>query len=782
MKATTKKAIKDVTRRKLRALLTILGIAIGVMGLSAITLASGQVKGSLQYSIDTSAQPDIVFVTSPTAASLAPLLQQQPNVRVAEAKTIVSARWKVPTGHFPLLISGLNDFSHLQFDTFHLSSGHLPTAPDQIALEISDQMIAPVQVGSQIELEVRGVPQTLTVSGLVRTRGRLAASLNGQGWGYMQQGALQALFHLTGANAFLIRVNHTSEQEATAHQLAQVLQAQHVQVLGVSVGHDNGNITSVVDGIFAIMQVLSIIALLLSIFLLLSTITTLVTEQVPIMGTMKAIGARQGQVLRNYLTSVAIYGVVGTAIGLGLGLLCGSLLTSFFSSLLTLDAGSLTISPVLLVQGIVVGVGVPLVAAVLPVFLGTRISVREALSGYGLDGGSWRRGRAWANSVGRAFGFLPQTVQLGTRSLFRKRTRALLTLFALTIAGAAFLSVQTTSHSFDAFLTQVDSTYQFDISASLDTPQSYTQARQVLTTVPGLAASEPLFQVGVQTQWGTALLTGVKPDAQLYHRQLVAGRWLTESDQDAVVLSTHAALNSGLKIGDTIAFHNGLSSVRWRIVGLAKDDNNLAGFGVVLVSLREAAAFEHLPADSTDLIVIRSASSSQAAIDALANRVDDALSRAGMQATIQTQQQINQANQQQFLIIYVLLYSVAVIIALVGAIGLFNTLAMSILERRREIGILRSMGATGRKVAQVFWTEGLSLGILAWALACLIGLPAAYGFVWLLGRLLAPVPFTFDPVSLVLMLGFIILVVSLATLVPVWGAARVKIAQTLRYE
>jgi putative ABC transport system permease protein len=342
--------------------------------------------------------------------------------------------------------------------------------------------------------------------------------------------------------------------------------------------------------------------------------------------------------------------------------------------------------------------------------------------------------------------------------------------------------VQTTSYSLNAFLNEVDTTYHFDIFASLDTPQSYTQAQQVLAPVPGVAASEPLFQDGVYTRWGTALLTGVKPDAHLYQKQLVAGRWLTESDQDAVVLSTHAANNSGLKIGDTLAFHNGLSSVNWRIVGLAKDDNNLSGFGVVLISWREVTAFEHLPADYTDLIAIQSASSTQAAIDALAGRVDDALSRAGIQATIQTRQQINQANQQQFLILYVLLYSVAVIIALVGAIGLFNTLAMSILERRREIGILRSMGATGRKIAQVFWTEGLSLGLMSWVIACLIGLPAAYGFVWLLGRLLAPVPFTFDSASLFIMLGFIILVASLATLAPVWGATRVKIAQTLRYE
>jgi putative ABC transport system permease protein len=105
-----------------------------------------------------------------------------------------------------------------------------------------------------------------------------------------------------------------------------------------------------------------------------------------------------------------------------------------------------------------------------------------------------------------------------------------------------------------------------------------------------------------------------------------------------------------------------------------------------------------------------------------------------------------------------------------------------VLERRREVGILRSIGATGRKVAQVFWTEGITLGFVAWALAIVIGIPAAYGFIQLLGALILTIPFSFNPLSLIYMLAFILVVATIASLGPVWGSTRIKIAQTLRYE
>ncbi len=101
MNALTTKAIRDVTRRKLRTTLTVLGIAIGVMGICATSMASGQFSSGLQSLNDTTGQPDIQFFTAPTTAPLARLHQR----RNGPARRMASRR-AATSRSFPILSSG----------------------------------------------------------------------------------------------------------------------------------------------------------------------------------------------------------------------------------------------------------------------------------------------------------------------------------------------------------------------------------------------------------------------------------------------------------------------------------------------------------------------------------------------------------------------------------------------------------------------------------------------------------------------------------------------------
>ena len=115
-------------------------------------------------------------------------------------------------------------------------------------------------------------------------------------------------------------------------------------------------------------------------------------------------------------------------------------------------------------------------------------------------------------------------------------------------------------------------------------------------------------------------------------------------------------------------------------------------------------------------------------------------------------------------------------------LGLANALTASVLERRREIGMLRTMGASGWRVGQVFWSEGLALGGIAWLAGGVIGLPLAYLFVRAFSQLVMPVDFVIDPAAFVVMLVAVVVIATLATITPASRAGRMRVADMLRYE
>jgi ABC-type antimicrobial peptide transport system permease subunit len=196
--------------------------------------------------------------------------------------------------------------------------------------------------------------------------------------------------------------------------------------------------------------------------------------------------------------------------------------------------------------------------------------------------------------------------------------------------------------------------------------------------------------------------------------------------------------------------------------------------------------------DASQVFLVQARDRSPGAVNQLADDLDRQLNQGTTQNCLQvcngggfgvtllsfeTTQQLQNWN-----ILYALLYAVAIIIGIAGVLGLANALTASVLERRREIGLLRVMGASGWRIGQVFWSEGLALGGISWLAGGIIGLPLAYLFVRTFSQLVMPLDFVIDPAAFVVMLGAIVAIATLATIAPASRAAQIRIVDMLRYE
>jgi putative ABC transport system permease protein len=118
--------------------------------------------------------------------------------------------------------------------------------------------------------------------------------------------------------------------------------------------------------------------------------------------------------------------------------------------------------------------------------------------------------------------------------------------------------------------------------------------------------------------------------------------------------------------------------------------------------------------------------------------------------------------------------------ATIGAIGLLVTLSISVFERQREIGVMRSIGASSGTIASQFLVEGLLVGIIAWC----IGVPLSYGISQLLTNALPLEEFEigFPIISLGLGLVGMLVIAAIASIWPSLSAVRKTVSDILRYQ
>ena len=805
LSASLRKSFADVTRRKGRTLLVVLGIFIGVFGLTAINTAEDALFAAVTFSVGSQAiQPDIVLNVDHLDPALLPTLQAVADVKTVQYQTVFNTQWHVSQapGHINMVITSYPDLRHVPLSPFQLTSGRYPGV-GEIVMEYGDLGLQPFALGDTVTVDTSQGRARLRVVGLARTLGHNPAS-SGTGEGYMSDVGLRqisagASTGLTPTSVSLdpeIAIKVQGHATAVAATVQQLLSTHGMTVYNLSVRGTSSPQTHAIGGVFSLLRILIIVAVVMSGFLILNTVTTLVAEQTAIIGAMKAVGGTRGAIMRGYLVSVGIYSMLATLPAVALGVFGGYQLASQLATSVPIDIGPFVLQWWIVIVGLAVGFGVPILAALLPLWNGTRIKVRDALAAYGVSAGS---GGVMARlGLSGRFTWISQTVWLGLRGVFRKRWRAALTLLTLTLAGASFLVVQTASASVASTVRSVNANIAAEIEIDTDQPLSLAQLRTQLNAVGNIRRVERFWHdQSVETQWGQMQVMAFDADTQLYQYQLTSGRWLATGETNTTLLSDDALARSGLRIGDTLTISDQGNQATLRIIGTVKQPiDHFGGIGAIIMSLDTYNQFAGVPAGSRgdfgQDFLVQARDRSPGAVNHLTDDLDRLLNQGASQDCTQvcsggnfgvmllsseTAQQL-----QNWYILYALLYAVALIVGIAGVLGLANALTASVLERRREIGMFRAMGASGWRIGQVFWSEGLALGGISWLVGGIVGVPLAYLFVHAFGQLVMPLDFVVDPVAFVVMLGAIVIIATLATFAPASRASHVRVADMLRYE
>ena len=141
-------------------------------------------------------------------------------------------------------------------------------------------------------------------------------------------------------------------------------------------------------------------------------------------------------------------------------------------------------------------------------------------------------------------------------------------------------------------------------------------------------------------------------------------------------------------------------------------------------------------------------------------------------------------SQAPFGLLISLLLTMVILTAVVGSIGLVSTMSINVVERRREIGVMRAIGATSPAIVGIFVAEGVLVGVLSWTLAVPLSYPGARLFSDLIGEVMLEMPleFVYSAGGMALWLLVVLVLSALASLWPALGATKVSVREALAYE
>ncbi|MBN1994623.1 MAG: FtsX-like permease family protein, partial [Anaerolineae bacterium] len=137
-----------------------------------------------------------------------------------------------------------------------------------------------------------------------------------------------------------------------------------------------------------------------------------------------------------------------------------------------------------------------------------------------------------------------------------------------------------------------------------------------------------------------------------------------------------------------------------------------------------------------------------------------------------------------FGIFFALMLVMAILLAVVGGLGLMGTMSINVLERTREMGVMRAVGASNGAILQIIIVEGILIGILSWLVAIVVALPISKLLSNLIGQQLlgTELTYTFSLFGTLMWLAVVIVLSVIASFLPAWNASRMTVREVLAYE
>lgn len=832
----------------LRATLTVLGIAIGVAAFVAIQLANHSILASFRRTINAVAGRSALVVTAGDSGFDETLLLKVRAVEgVKYAAPLIMSIAPVE-GHQRevLLVLGVDLLAEKAFREYRPTGAKetldLKTLLHPETLFLSQSFAADhgLAVGETLTLLTGSHRRAFTIRGLLKPRGP-ARALEGH-LALMDIATAQVAFDKVGRlDRIDVILHEGTDIEETVARLETIL-PRHLTVKRPE--QRNRQIEKMLNAFRLNLNALSAISLVVAAFLIYNSTSLSVIQRRQQIGILRSLGLSAGEVVALFAGEALALGGIGALIGLGLGTLLASQVLETISQTVSnlysfIRVTQVDADPFILLVAFGLGLSFALVAALFPCLQGGRIPVRDALnpvlaseeergpgslsvvgllfligaygaSRQGAVGGTPLFGYlalvllilggalltpwailslAWVvrhlgRRTGRGEGLLVASHLKGYRGRHAVAVAAMMTALAMLIGVAIMIG---------SFRRTVEIWVEETIRADLIVTPASRFTKGVYATLPaglldrinkitGIAAVDPFTGLKITFRGRQLLLAAGDFEVAAARGKLLfvrgdSGKVLTRAkEMNGVIISETAALTHDIRRGDLVTLDTPNGPASFPVAGIFYDYRTDGGKIVMDRSLFQRYWGEQ----GINVLAVYLAPESNPAI--VARRINRAAEQAAI--VVMRNQDLKKRVLEIFDQTFAVTHALRIIAVIVAALGILNALWASVLERQREIGILRSVGASRGQVFRVILQEAGLLGLLAEILGVVIGLFLALVLIHVINKQSFgwSLLFSFPPNILTTSAGLVLLTSLLAGFLPAWHASRVDVADAIKYE
>lgn len=800
MKTRYKKVIGDLSSDYIKNLMLVLAIATGVFGIGSILGAYTVVKREMTANyMSTVPASFTIEIKGNISKDLLDSVRNFPGVKEAERRTTVVGRMRIDQRWYPILLFVIDDFNQFKINKFHHLSGANDPSQGTMLAERTALTMMNANEGDKIVVKTpHGTEEAIAISGIVHDPGLAPAWQEQAGYAYISLATLRQMGETQGFD--LLRIEVSENKYSAAHitekseALANWLTNSGYQIHEIQVPPPGRHPhQSQMNAVLSIFTLFSFMILALGSILVATSMATLMVKQVRQIGVMKTIGATSIQIIGLYLFMMFILCFAALIIAIPTSRIAASAFYNQIAILLNLEITDHSIPYWVPLIQISSGIIIPFIAAAIPVIRGSRISISSALGNYGVANKNHSRG-LWNAKLLR-FEFLSDTFRLSLRNVFRQRARLILTLGLLAAGGAMFMTALNVSEAWNKNLGRIYVQRLYDQEVRLNESTNSDSLIDKIKKINGVKViegwdysstsiiTESAFEITrtyPDKGHGSFIMLALPVPTQLLNPTLVEGQWLRSGESNDVVLN-QLARTTEMKIGDSIALAVQGKATIWKIVGFTEDVGSPA---TAYVSL---TAFSRLAGTPGKVRMLRVAYNDRSRESTMGKNkeLDELLEREhiGVSLTVPVWLLHNAVAAHMRVLVNALL-AMAILMALVGTMGLMSAISMNVLERTREIGVMRAIGATPKKIRTLIVWEGMTIGILSVLVAFMISLLLSYYMGEFIGHISfrTPLTLTVSLLAIAIWTGIIIAGSYVATLYPARRANKVTTHEALAYE